>query len=120
MSVMNPAITLYPCDRGIPGNFLARGSHQFREQPSGRIICTLCGQSRDGDDGSLFTPTFAPFGIAVTAVTAVLRAERGRHGNSTDPHECFVCPDEDYPCMTARNIDAALDLMVTTDGRVQE
>lgn len=33
----------YPCDRGIPNNWTARGWHQFEANNAGIICCVLCG-----------------------------------------------------------------------------
>ena len=38
------AIALLPCDRGIPGNALSRGWHQYEAGVTGRVICRYCGQ----------------------------------------------------------------------------
>jgi hypothetical protein len=37
-----------------------------------------------------------------------LRRVMGLHGNSTDPSECMVCENEQYPCTTVRAIANAL------------
>lgn len=37
------SIQTYPCDRGIPGNLLGRGYHNFQGNLYG-VFCTFCGK----------------------------------------------------------------------------
>lgn len=39
-----PTMTVYPCDKGIPGNVQGRGYHEFQSSPNGVICCRYCGR----------------------------------------------------------------------------
>lgn len=49
----------YPCDRGIQGNVLARGYHNYVVGPSG-VCCTYCGSTPTAERARVDMQTFDP------------------------------------------------------------